>query len=370
MDFVLRIYLLGLIGFVPHSDEAKMTVLLLDAREPHYTSDGHTIGTHHPVVVARAGGCEGDCLGEAEALSNIVVPERTTPEPADRLAALRDAVQRGGGWILDGSDLRLEGIGSGLVFHQGRTHEADSKSAEDRGLLPDGALTLEDFDLVASLGRFSPEAGAVDSDVFARPPKKGLIVARFEVDRGKVKTLRPAAFGASLGPLRFATAREHRPQVGRPETFAGAVVLEIPVSAATIQLLERRLTGEPSRAMRLSPLNVAGKPTVELLVANLPKESYDPQPPNPHASHDGHGSQRAWLDRHFELFYELSDHRPPVRQRPIPASHEADSALRLPLAKPNHGSPLLTALNLLDPKAVQTNIPLCIPAQYDPYPPN
>src|SRR3954454_13818387 len=59
MSFILRIYIIGLMAFVPSQDGRRMAVLMVDARAGYHASDGSVFPSHVPMLVARAASCKG-----------------------------------------------------------------------------------------------------------------------------------------------------------------------------------------------------------------------------------------------------------------------------------------------------------------------
>lgn len=299
MSFVVRIFFIGLIAFVPSRDGKELAVLLLDAREGYAVSDGTRIEPHQPLLLARAGKCEGGCESDA-GIAPMLFP-KAAAAPADQALAL--AVEGGTAWRLDGVDLSIlagphgRGRSSPLKIHR----EATRADAGQRGLVPGTPAEWKDFRWVADLGRIDPSAGTVDPDVLAAAPQKGLIAARLRLGAGEVSTYRLVRVEDAVPALDFKTLRGG-PAAGYSQALADWVVAEIQVTGDAVEVAETRFGGGKGRTARLAPRDGV----VEIALMNAPQA---------HSEGHHHAGEPG---KHFEMFYELADRRPPNRLRPVP----------------------------------------------------
>lgn len=309
MTFILRIFFMGLIAFVPDRDGKELTVLLVETRPEQAASNGSAIALHHPMLLARAAECRGQC-GIAEGIDPHLLFPKDGAAAAGYLAA---ALDRGAAWILDDADLSI---------------------ARTRG---DGKLELQLGD-VADLGRIAPGSGVVKPELLAARPPQGLIAARFRLRSGKVRPYRFVGEDGKLLPIDFKPLNGGRPAQGAPRTLADWMIAEIEVTGDSVEIVEARFGGAGTRRIRLTPQDGV----VELAVMNIP------DPPAEESTHAAHAA-----DTHFELYYNLAQTPPPAGQRPVPHVARGRGAL---LRDEALRSKLLERLKLNDPKGFYERI--------------
>ena len=358
MGFLLRIYFIGLVAFVPDPSGQKMTVLLVDARQPYVASDGEVMPVHHPLLLTRADRCAGECAAEKGAVADVVY--KTAASPAERTDKLQRALAGGGSWVLDQSELRIvlpEGArGSAAPFHI-----VHGGSAAKRGgdASPDAAAEAADFDHVADLSAVLGRRLVVDPTLLELPDK-GRTVALLRVAAGTVKAQRLSGFTDEVVQFQFATASELEAgtDLGMPtQALADRVMVEIPVAGCSVRLEDRNAATGARRAMDLAPASCNGG-LVEVAVVNLPDHGF--------ASSGGHEAAHESpaapvIDHHFELFYELAEYPPPRNHRPVPGYVQGARTPR-PASPEDSDSPFLALLGLA-PNRGLWSMPQCPVAQ-------
>jgi hypothetical protein len=348
MGFVLKIYFLGLIAFVPGQDGREMTVLMLDARQTYAVSDGTMIEPHTPLLVVRAGSCSGACRDDAQKVADTLFNAARVPDPAENLRQLQGAIAGGGAWILDGSDLTLE-----LPGEEGRRSGPGLEIIRSprQGLIPTSPEEIRDFGWVAGLGAIDAKAAKVDPDVVAPRPQKGLIAARLRLDQGRIGTYNLVTYGNKVMPVTFRMLRdERRPPDGHPEVVADWVVAEVRVSECSVRLAEKRFLGDgKARVLELAPERCDGTDEIELALLNTPAYTHE------------HSGKQEKVGKHFEMYYELAYLRPPNRLRPVPVVSEVPGET-LP-TRQEERSALLRALSL--PRRGVVNPPICPTAFFE-----
>lgn len=360
MGFVLKIYFLGLISFVPAADGGDLTVLLVDGRNGYSLSDGTWMAAHEPLLLVRSNRCEGDCRGGFQPIADFLY--QIAPEENAR--RLTQAIGGGGAWWLDGSDLTLDypepdgRSRPGLrIAGRGRTLPAMAAAAQ----LPAAPEDLRHFGWVTEIGSIVPSAARVDPDVLAPRPQKGLIAARLTLADGEVTTERLVSIDDEVVALEFRPLRQERAQNPdrRPAADRVAITIQVPGCEATIG--ERRFDGGPGRTMTVFPEKCDGSEVVEVAVVNLTGDSFGPL-----ARH--HSIEM--IGMHFEMYYELAHMRPPNSLRPVPLP-----AMRLARSAEDDDNPpppeldesrLLTSLGL--PGRGVHSRPLCPESQLEPPP--
>lgn len=354
MSFVVRIFFMGMMAFVPTRDGKELTVLLVDAGKGYVASDGSSIEPHIPLLLARAGGCVGPCDAGNTAIGQLLFPGTGDERVRDGLSK---ALLDGAAWRLDGADLSFhqpcaaqQAEAASLVIH----HKLrDAARSGQPALLPRSSDERKDFSWVAELGRIAPSAGVVDPDTLTAQPKKGLIVARLRLQAGEVWTYRLVSVGDRVLPLEFYPLSGDGPKSSYSQALADWMMAELRVSGGAMELVETRFDGRPGRMVSLAPK----EGVVELALMNVPEHLFE-QPSQKDASHSSHEP-----GVHFEMYYELARTKLPNRLRPVP--HLADSSGISWSAVHQGGeahSPLLNALRLNDGRGVYNRI-ICPVAQ-------
>jgi len=318
MTFILRIFFMGLVAFVPNRDGTELTVLLVETRPGQVASNGAAIALHHPMLLARAADCRGNC-GIAAGIDPHLLFWKDGAAAASYLAA---ALDHGAAWTLDGSDLSIP-----------------DAEARERGQLE---MQLGD---IADLGRIAPGSGVVKPDLLAPRPPQNLIAARFLLRSGKVRPYRFVREDGKVLPIDFKPLNGGRAVEGAPQALADWMMAEIEVAGDSVEIVENRFGDEGSRRIRLAPEKGGA---VELAVMNIP------DPPSEESTHEAHAA-----DTHFELYYNLAQTPPPAGQRPVPHVAKGRGAF---LRDETLRSGLLEGLKLNGPKGFYERI-ICPVAQ-------
>ena len=314
MEFLVRIYFIGLIAFVPSQDDRALDVFVLDARQGYSVSDGTRMDPHVPLLLMRAKSCKGPCQNSVQEIANFVFQgSARTPDPAENLRRLRAAIRGGGAWKLDGSQITINPLGG--VSRSGaqlQIRRVPKNRRDPIRKLPASRPEAEDFDWVADISKIAPGAGAVDSDALAARPVKNLLAARMKLTEGVVKSGRLVGIENKVVALSFHPLGS---SLAANSTYSQAltewVVAEISVSGEGVRITDTSLKDGKSRSIELVPEE--DRNVVEVVVINLPAGSFfaDPRQLSDEARNVG---------KHFERYYELLS-RPP-RSRPVP--HFAD----------------------------------------------
>lgn len=353
VGFLLRIYFIGLVAFVPDPGGQKMTVLLVDARHRYIASDDQEVPAHYPLLLARAQECAGDCTGQESALADIIYSEALSP--GERLDNLHRALEGGGGWELDLSELRIIPPDSVQTSFYPPLQIVGANGGAEGGTglpLPAGSSSAEEFDYVADLSELAGRSFVVDPVLLDRP-EKGRTVGLLRLASGTVKAQRLSGFTDEIVEFRFATASELEAGIdlGMPaRALADRVVVEIPIAGSSVRLEERNVATGARRTMDLTP---AGG-VLEVAIVNLPKHGF--QMGDGHLQHETSTSAPI-IDRHFELYYELAQSPPPRNRRPVPGYVNGNRTPRSTLAPDS----FLAALGLAPDRGIWSQ-PQCVVA--------
>lgn len=338
MTFVLRIFFMGLIAFVPSRDGKELTVLLVDARQGYDASDGSTVPPHKPMLLARAGDCQGHCGAESSEIARVLFPGAN---PDDSLA---NALNHGAAWHLDGSDLTILAKNADRLASSTPLHiELRRRNGKS---VPGNPDERKDFSWVADLGRIHPP-GTVHPDALALRPQKGLVVARLRLESGTVWTYRLVSVDGKVPSLSFKTLQGGGAAVDYSQPLADWVVAEIRIPGNAVKIVENRFAGGEGRAIDLAPHNGV----VELAVMNIPKPA--PRPETPEESHRAHEP-----GKHFEIYYKLTSGDGPRNPRPVPHLAGGKEVSARDVHRQESRSELLDALGLSGEKGFYDRI-LC-----------
>ncbi len=330
MGFILKIYFIGLIAFVP-GEQGEMTALMLDARDGYAVSDGSWIESHEPMLLVRSGSCSGSCRDQAQDIADVLFNHGKVSAPEESLRQLESALKGGGAWLLDGSQLILEA----------KTAEATPGTATPIPTKSSGALptSLEDagnLAWVAEIGRIDAESAVVDPDALAERPEKKLVAGRMTLPASRFATHRLVAFENRVVPLAFKPLRGAEP-VTYSQALADWVVAEIPVEDCSARISAKSFDGKQTKVLNLAPERCDGQDVVELVLVNLPKSSFGPP----------QKKQAEPVGKHFEIFYELAKVRPPNHMRPVPVlAHETSAEKASYPLRQSTGSDFIRAIGL------------------------
>lgn len=310
MEFLLRIYFIGLIAFIPSQDGRELSVLVLDGRQGYSVSDGTRMDRHEPLLLMLAEACTGPCRNNVQEIANFVFQGRArTPDPSEDLRRLLAAIRGGGAWKLDDSEITFNPVGeSSRTGAQLQIRRRPPNQRASVSKLPSSLEEAEDFGWVADITKVVPWAGAVDSDVLAAKPKKALISARMKLTEGLVKSQRLVGIENKVVALSF---RPLEPSPTIESTYSQAltewVVAEIPFSGKGVRITDTSFKDGKSRSIELAP--EGERKVVEVAVINLPAGSF-------FADSRDLSDEARNVGKHFERYYELLS-RPP-RWRPVP----------------------------------------------------
>ena len=373
MGFILRIYFIGLMAFVPSQDGKRMAVLLVDARSGYHASDGSYFPPHVPVVLARAASCKGSCDANLEQVARHLFPAGPGASSEELVARLRRALGGGGALPIDDDDLAVLAPPNRAVAEQGlavtgwRASSGLGRGAA--GALPADAEQKASFSWVPDIAQVVPEAGDVDPDCLAPQPRKGLVADRLVLDHGTLRTYRMAEFYQDLKggvpsfvfrPLAPASAGAAAAPEGAPRGIADWTVVDIPVGGCEVTLTARPFGGgaEKVRRMTLAPASCKPSEVVEIAVVNLPDQGMV------QAMAAGGHDHPEGIASHFEMYYELSKDRPALRQRLVPVVSGTYADARA-LGQAVEQSELLRNLNL-GGKGGTLSRPICTQAVFRP----
>ncbi len=315
MDFILRIFFSGLIAFVPNQDGTELNVLLLNTEHTGHTSDGSVLPAHYPVLIARAGGCTGDCTADA-AVAAAMFRDKSATAAAD---SLDEAIAGGSAWMLDGSDLSINKGSTSAPNLPALVLEDDARGTVNGApqIIPTTSAQREDISWIANLQQLCTSGCTLDSAILGSQPPAGLIAARLRLKSGKVFTYSVARIGGDVTPVNF----KRLDGTGSPSSYTQAIATwvgaEIEVDGDDIEILESKFDSSTGRSMKLTP-DSNGR--IELAVLNNPAHV-------PPSSSNNNAPQ---VGKHFEAYYELYDTPPARETRLVPFPGAAPNSQSYP----------------------------------------
>jgi len=296
-SFVLKLFFSGLMAFIPNQDGTEVTVLLLNVDHEHQLSDGSTLAHHMPMLIARAGGCSGSCPKRDATIAGHVFHEQSEETGCDSLEA---AVDGGGAWLLDGSELSIEKGSSSDPALPALNIRRNLRN----GIIPTDSTEREDFDWIARLSQIAPSGYTFDTAFLDSAPP-GLIAARFTLRSGKVFTYRVARIGSNVTPVHFQRLDGSGSVPSYSQAVATWVGAEIEVAGDSVKIVEEKFDQGTGRSMTLTP-NANGE--VEIAVLNMPPLT---PPATPFTGTPGPGA-------HFESYFDLATSPIAQSQRLVP----------------------------------------------------
>lgn len=353
MGFILRILFSGLIAFVPSQDGKELTVLLLNADHNFQISDGTQLAHHIPMLLARAGSCTGQCTTRDPNVAQHLFSDLPADEVLDSLAS---ATSGGGAWLLSDSELSIrrgcsrDPLLPSLAVAQNLRGSANGQLLS----IPTTAQEREDFSWVTDLKRVCPSGCVLNPAVLSAQPPSGLVAARLRLRNGRVFTYSIVRNVGKVTPMHFQTL-SGTTAVPYSQAVASWVVAEIQISGDTVELVEEKFGGTPSRSMSLAP---GQNGVVEVAIVNLPAVV---PPSSPAAAPPQPG-------KHFEIYYDLLQAPPTADNRPVPFPGPASSDATFPdvdwdTVRPPLTSDLLPRLRLNIDKGIYDRV-LCPMVQY------
>jgi len=366
MIFILKIYFFGLIAFVPNSHSKQMTALVIDARPGFHASDGTAFPSHYPVLLARAGKCQGDCRSQDQQIANHLFGTGSVLNPKLTLQDLSRTLGAGGGaWELNGDQILIETTAARQTAEASSpglevlrtTRSVVRKAGETPVSVPANLREAEDFSWVAEMGQIVKGAGKVDPDCLSEKPTKDLIVGRVKLTQGTLKTYRLIEYDKNIPSFFFQPLAASAPTTSYSQGLADWTVVEIPIQGCEATLQAKNFATGEIRSMTLSPSDCkAGDQVVEVAMMNIP----DPSQRHDHEAARGQEDKPQAVGTHFELFYELSESRPSWRQKAVP--HASKTAVN-PAAIDPGDIEFLKILKI--PRAGTYSHPICPQAVFD-----
>lgn len=320
MSFILRIYFLGLIAFVPNEEGDRMTALVVNVRDAYYATDGTRFPPHFPALLAPAGRCQGECIEDLQNVANHLFDRGTISSSPESLRQLKGFLGGGGAWAINGEEITIDLPTDPRETRSGLKMVLDQRpSVRLSGALPPSLPKTpsegEDFSWVAEIGQILPEAAQVDPDCLGNN-EKDLIAGRMRLTTGTAKTYRLVQFKDLLPQFSFQPLVSSSKPAAYSQGLAEIVAVDIPVSGCEVTLTARKIGSCETRSMKLSPSDCNSGQVLEIALVNLPDDLFRPRGEQAHA----HG-EPSNVGTHFELFYELSDRRPSWRQRVVPTAN-------------------------------------------------
>ncbi|HEV2719370.1 MAG TPA: hypothetical protein VG323_05065 [Thermoanaerobaculia bacterium] len=298
-SFILKILFSGLMVFTPSQDGKEMTVLLLAAGNTHHLSDGSALQQHKPLLIARAGGCSGDCPTRDGDVAQFVYADQSLTAAQDSLEA---AVGGGGAWALSGSDISLQKASANDPDLPALSITSNARSSGS--IIPSTSGEREDFSWIADLKQVCPSGCTLDPAVLASQPPAA-VVARLHLRSGRLFTYSVTRIGADVTPVHFSRLDGSGSDSPYSQAIASWVGAEIEISGSGIEIVESKFNGDPGRSMTLTPDT---NNSMEIAVLNLP-------PFVPPASSINDAPQ---VGKHFEMYYDLMQSPPANETRLVP----------------------------------------------------
>jgi len=304
MDFILRILFSGLMVFIPNEDGTELNVLLLNVDHNYHSSDNTAPGHHKAILVSRAGGCTGTCPTRDADVAEFFFPDQSSSVALD---SLEEAVEGGGAWVLDGSQLELRKGSTNAPALPALSFVEDVRD----GIIPTTSAEREDYSWLASVKEIcGTPCDDLDPDVLAEEPS-GLIAARFVLKSGKVFTYSVAKIGSDVTPVHFKRLDGQGSVSPYSQAVASWMGADVEIDGEDVEIVEASFDGTPGRTMKLTP---DANDRVEVAVVNLPPIVVRTTPftgtPEP--------------GKHFEMFYDVALTPPAAATRKVPYPGPAD----------------------------------------------
>lgn len=303
MSFQLNINFQGLIALVPTDGGSHMDVLLVEGRREMMTSDGTCVPAHFPVLLFNQADLAAGQAGQLPALeenarSGVLY---ITPPSADGSAQVR------GFWFLDQQQLDVAADPPGVAPPQPLVvWNAQTQSTANGSHPGKDASTF--LTLIPAITDLDGSAASVDPDCLMASPNKGLIAARFHLKEGFLQSLGIQKDESGKDVVVEFRSSGLPAASGNPrQKVSNGAQLQLIIPGDSATIYSTAFGGQREPILTLTP---KGKNTVTIEVQNLPiqdilrmKKTFDVP---------------AEVDPHFEMFYELSQRRPPMHTRPIP----------------------------------------------------
>ncbi|MFY9826966.1 MAG: hypothetical protein WAM82_36780 [Thermoanaerobaculia bacterium] len=303
MYITIRLIFFGLVAFAPHNND-YMDVLVLDARGPQWASDGCDVPEHYPAMLVAADKCRKDKL-HCDFSPEL---EQRLGYPTEVWERHEDKRELSGSWLLDKGEMTIsfiDGDGKQVILSGGPKYVR--KRGDTCSHIPASAKEAADFSWIPN-----PKPGSIVNSNCLKADGDCPIVASLRLYQGTVGTCHlvetsdpnpqicPFEFSGLLGSGASGDID--------PQAVADGVMVrfEVPLE---YKLSLSAMSGGKKFELQLG----AGKDkSIDVFIVNLPVYG--------HKNEGCHGPK---LDRHFELYYNVSQPDPsgmPIRfdKRPIP----------------------------------------------------
>ncbi|HEX7184966.1 MAG TPA: hypothetical protein VF756_24275 [Thermoanaerobaculia bacterium] len=328
MTFTLRLFIMGLVTFLPSDDGRIMTILLQNATDHIFASDGSEIHSHLPVLVFERRNVRVrqdhwrrsllspfdiwkllglDRLEVIESRRLRVQARGTGPDCSSKDVRDRDILCAVRVWDLRGEKITVENGGAsprGPEKLSGRRNGPFGLPAA----LPENRQEGLDFSWVPAMPRISDRSADLERDILTRPSER-FLKAYLELDQGLFQTFSLVDTCGFVRAFRFKPARKAIPRpVLLQQAVADIVLVEIPVAGCSITISTSDFQGRPTGRVRLGPRFCSGPPRqVDVLLGNLSTEF---------------GNDPDRIVQHFERYYEIAERRWGRTRRPSPYWNE------------------------------------------------
>ncbi len=289
--FILRIFLIGMIAFIPTKDSKTLWVLLPNADDPM-----GGLHAHHAILTFSQGNVEQSSGRNEWAVIKEKINGRDDPDSA--------------GWLLNGERIILPS-GEGLPFTKANTRKNGTSQ-------PGNDVEGWDFSWVPSLHEVTGVTAAVKRTLINKPTKNE-VAALLHLKQGFLRTYSLSrsldAVGIDRGaliPFTFAPAGTESVTGNCTQALAEVEVVEIPVMSPSIQIEAQAFAGGASSSVTLKPRD--GELTVDLLLANLTPS--DPEQ-----------FERRSPPAHFANYYNLLAKKPAAGKQLVPVFCEPSKTL-------------------------------------------
>jgi hypothetical protein len=303
MEFVLRIFFSGLIAFVPSADEKELTVLLVNAPHEYKMADDTVLAHHKPLLLARAGNCDGDCTDDRQSIAQYMFANKA---PQEALTSLNGALLGGGAWALANSELSVAGAKGPLAITTGvRAHDQNGALKS----VPSTPAEREDFTWLTAMSELAPGTGGFQSALTGTGKPGRFVAARLKLRSGKVMTYSLVKIDGKARPVHFRKPSGAAPEAPYAQALANWVEARITISGENVEIVDQDFCdADRRRSMKLSP----HEGVVEMALVNFPPFV---------APASGEAAPSPQPGQHFQVLYELVKTPPAMSDRLVP--HQA-----------------------------------------------
>jgi hypothetical protein len=296
MSFTLKLIFIGSIAFAPNASQDSMEAILVNAVDESFASDGSMIHRHFPIIIYNCKNRVGGCTAE------------------DAAVAARSSLKATWGF----PDISALGV-----------RQITFSDVSLKGAFPERTLSIE-LDKLAKMTSISSKAAKLDPDVGLNNEQK-LAIGRVILNNGTAVVNKLAMGGTQR--YRFKPLRAATPATVTPQVLVDRVAVNVVVSGSEVELDLVPFGGGTPVPIRLRSITPNPNEEVVVYISNKMECTTFKQPTPPLAGpvnipvlversplcDDSFAKPPADKGQHFELFYELSMTRPPLRLRPVPA---------------------------------------------------